>query len=108
MEFSIYLIPIANAASLVGRVGSGYVTDKLGPLNTLIPSTFVAGICTFIWPFARTKGALIAVSCVYGIACGTFVGMLPAPVARMGSPEDIGRRTGMLMTIAAIGASTLR
>ncbi|CCO28592.1 Riboflavin transporter MCH5 [Rhizoctonia solani AG-1 IB] len=61
VEFSIYLIPIANAASLVGRVGSGYVTDKLGPLNTLIPT-------------------------------------------RMGSPEDIGRRTGMLMTIAAIGA----
>ncbi|CAE6500879.1 unnamed protein product [Rhizoctonia solani] len=103
-EFSIYLIPIANAASLVGRVGSGYVTDKLGPLNTLIPSTFVAGICTFIWPFARTKGALIAVSCVYGIACGTFVGMLPAPVAKMGSMEDVGRRTGMLMTIAASGA----
>ncbi|CAE6453922.1 unnamed protein product [Rhizoctonia solani] len=103
-EFSIYLIPIANAASLVGRVGSGYVTDKLGPLNTLIPSTFVAGICTFIWPFARTKGALIAVSCVYGIACGTFVGMLPAPVAKMGSMEDVGRRTGMLMTIAAAGA----
>ncbi|KAJ1307958.1 hypothetical protein OPQ81_002035 [Rhizoctonia solani] len=103
-EFSIYLIPIANAASLVGRVGSGYVTDKLGPLNTLIPSTFVAGICTFIWPFARTKGALIAVSCVYGIACGTFVGMLPAPVAKMGSMEDVGRRTGMLMTIAATGA----
>ncbi|CAE6363091.1 unnamed protein product [Rhizoctonia solani] len=103
-EFSIYLIPIANAASLVGRVGSGYVTDKLGPLNTLIPSTFVAGICTFIWPFARTKGALIAVSCIYGIACGTFVGMLPAPVAKMGTPEDVGRRTGMLMTIAAAGA----
>ncbi|ELU44179.1 MFS_1 domain-containing protein [Rhizoctonia solani AG-1 IA] len=103
-EFSIYLIPIANAASLVGRVGSGYVTDKVGPLNTLIPSTLVAGICTFIWPFARSKGALIAVSSVYGIACGTFVGMLPAPVAKMGSPEDVGRRTGMLMTIAATGA----
>ncbi|KAG8734989.1 hypothetical protein FRC11_003522, partial [Ceratobasidium sp. 423] len=103
-EFTIYLIPIANAASLVGRVGSGYVTDKLGPLNTLIPSTLVAGICTFIWPFARTKGTLIAVSCIYGIACGTFVGMLPAPVAKMGSMEDVGRRTGMLMTIAATGA----
>lgn len=103
-EFAFYLISITNAASLIGRVGAGFSTDRLGPINTLIPSTFVAGICTFIWPFARTKGTLIAVAIIDGIACGVFVGMLPAPVAKMGSMDDIGRRTGMLMTVVAIGA----
>ncbi|KAJ1300085.1 hypothetical protein OPQ81_002567 [Rhizoctonia solani] len=103
-QFAMYLIPIANSASLIGRVGSGHVVDKLGPLNTLIPSTLLAGATTFIWPLARTKGTLIAVSCVYGIAYGTLVGMLPAPVAKMSSVKEAGPRTGMLMTIAAFGA----
>lgn len=103
-DFAFYLIPIANAASLVGRVGSGIMTDRIGPLNTLIPSTLLAGVCTYAWPFARTEGSLIGVACIYGIACGVFVGMLPAPVARMGGMDDVGRRTGMLMTIVSFGA----
>lgn len=103
-DFAIYLIPIANAASLIGRVGSGAVSDRIGPLNTLIPSTLIAGVCTYAWPFARDQGSLIGVACIYGTACGVFVGMLATPVAKMGGMEDVGRRTGMLMTVAAIGA----
>jgi MCP family monocarboxylic acid transporter-like MFS transporter 10 len=103
-DFAFYLIPIANAASLIGRVGSGILTDRFGPLNTLIPSTLIAGIVTFAWPHARTTGSLIVVACIYGIACGVFVGMLAAPVAKMGEMEDVGRRTGMLMSVISAGA----
>ncbi|CAE6414885.1 unnamed protein product [Rhizoctonia solani] len=80
-DFAFYMIPIANAASLFGRVGSGAVSDRIGPLNTLIPSTLVAGVCTYAWPFARSK-------------------------AKMGSMDDVGRRTGMLMSVIAAGALT--
>ncbi|KAG8729949.1 hypothetical protein FRC11_007684 [Ceratobasidium sp. 423] len=103
-DFAFYMIPIANAASLLGRVGSGAVSDRIGPINTLIPSTLVAGVCTYAWPFARNKGSLIALACIYGTACGVFVGMLAVPVAKMGSMDDVGRRTGMLMTVIAAGA----
>ncbi|CAE7169739.1 unnamed protein product [Rhizoctonia solani] len=103
-DFAFYMIPIANAASLFGRVGSGLVSDRIGPINTLIPSTLVAGVCTYAWPFARNKGSLIALACIYGTACGVFVGMLATPVAKMGGMDDVGRRTGMLMTVIAAGA----
>ncbi|CUA69039.1 putative transporter MCH4 [Saccharomyces cerevisiae S288c] [Rhizoctonia solani] len=103
-DFAFYMIPIANAASLFGRIGSGVVSDRIGPINTLIPSTLVAGVCTYAWPFARNKGSLVALACIYGTACGVFVGMLATPVAKMGSMDDVGRRTGMLMTVIAGGA----
>ncbi|CAE6362982.1 unnamed protein product [Rhizoctonia solani] len=103
-DFAFYMIPIANAASLFGRVGSGVVSDHIGPVNTLIPSTLVAGVCTYAWPFARNKGSLIVLACIYGAACGVFVGMLATPVAKMGGMDDVGRRTGMLMTVIAAGA----
>ncbi|KAF8606219.1 MFS general substrate transporter [Ceratobasidium sp. AG-I] len=103
-DFAFYLIPIANAASLVGRVGSGLLTDHFGPINILIPSTLVAGILTYAWPFAHGTSSLVVVACIYGIACGVYVGMLHAPVAKMGEMEDVGRRTGMLMTVVSVGA----
>jgi MCP family monocarboxylic acid transporter-like MFS transporter 10 len=36
-EYSTYLISIANAASLFGRLIPGLVGDPLGPFNLLIP-----------------------------------------------------------------------
>jgi MCP family monocarboxylic acid transporter-like MFS transporter 10 len=36
-EYSTYLISIANAASLFGRLLPGLLGDRCGPLNLLIP-----------------------------------------------------------------------
>lgn len=35
-------------------------------MNVMIPFTAAAGILTYAWPFARTKGSLIAVTVIYG------------------------------------------
>ncbi|KAL5634566.1 hypothetical protein ACGC1H_002568 [Rhizoctonia solani] len=99
-----YLISISNAASFVGRISSGYLSDRIGPLNALIPSTLVTGIATFAWPFARSDGSLIAIACVYGGSLGFFTGTWQMPPATMGSVDDVGRRIGMLMSIITIGA----
>ncbi|CAE6453932.1 unnamed protein product [Rhizoctonia solani] len=99
-----YLISISNAASFVGRISSGYLSDHIGPLNALIPSTMVTGIATFAWPFARSDGALIAIACIYGGSLGFFTGTWQMPPTTMGSVDDVGRRIGMLMSIITIGA----
>ncbi|CUA69038.1 Monocarboxylate transporter 7 [Rhizoctonia solani] len=99
-----YLISISNAASFFGRISSGYLSDRIGPLNTIIPSALVTGIATYAWPFARSDGALIAVACIYGGSLGFFTGTWQMPPASMGSVDDVGRRTGMLMSIITIGA----
>ncbi|KAH7341378.1 MFS general substrate transporter [Rhizoctonia solani] len=99
-----YLISISNAASFVGRISSGYLSDRIGPLNALIPSTLITGIATFAWPFARSDGALIAIACIYGGSLGFFTGTWQMPPTTMGSVDDVGRRIGMLMSIITIGA----
>ncbi|ELU44176.1 ATP-dependent RNA helicase eIF4A [Rhizoctonia solani AG-1 IA] len=99
-----YLISISNGASFFGRIGSGYLSDRIGPLNALIPATMITGVATYAWPFARSDGSLIAIACIYGGSLGFFTGMWPMPVSTMGSVDDVGRRTGMLMSIVTIGA----
>jgi len=63
---SFYMLPIANASSLVGRYVCGMICDRVGPMNVMIPFTVLAGVMTFIWPYARTVHALVAVAVVYG------------------------------------------
>ena len=88
-NFAFYLLSIANACSAVGRVVGGLLSDRTGklrdgflrrvaelyhmagPLNIMTPATLIAGIMTFIWPFANSVGGNIAVAVVYGyvLAC---------------------------------------
>lgn len=37
-------------------------------------------------------------------SCGTYVSLLPAPAMEMGAIGDVGRRAGMFMSSAALGA----
>lgn len=40
----------------------------------------------------------------YSIGSGTFVSLSPVPAVALGPMEDIGRRTGLLMTVLSFGA----
>ncbi|KAJ7781866.1 major facilitator superfamily domain-containing protein [Mycena maculata] len=103
-EFSFYLISIANGCSLFGRLAGGVVSDRVGPLNVLVPMTLVAAGMTFAWPHARTESTLIAIAVLYGIVSGTYVSTFPLPIVELGEVADVGRRTGMALTAAALGA----
>ncbi|KAI0689428.1 major facilitator superfamily domain-containing protein [Cytidiella melzeri] len=103
-DFAFYLVSIANAGSGVGRLAGGFGADKYGSLNLMIPTTLVAGILTYVWPFVKTKGGLSAIGFVYGIASGVYVGMLAAPIVEMGETHDVGLRMGMYFTLLALGA----
>lgn len=103
-DFSFYLVSIANAGSFVGRLSGGLLSDRYGPLNVMIPSTFFAGVLTYIWPFVTSKGGYIAVGLIYGVSSGVFVSMLAAPLITMGNTHDVGVRLGMFFTILALGA----
>lgn len=74
-NFSFYLLSIANACSAVGRVVGGIVADRTGPINVMLPATLLAGIMTYIWPFATSIGGNIVVAIFYG-----YVSILPHSV----------------------------
>lgn len=63
---SFYLLPITNASSFVGRYASGLICDRTGPMNIMLPFTVLAAVMTFIWPYAKTAHALVAIAIVYG------------------------------------------
>ncbi|KAJ7931716.1 major facilitator superfamily domain-containing protein [Mycena leptocephala] len=103
-DFSFYLVSIANGCSAFGRLAGGIGSDRIGPLNVLVPMTLVAAGMTFAWPHARTQASLIVIAALYGVVSGTYVSTFPLPIFALGEVADVGRRTGMALTIAALGA----
>ncbi len=65
-DFAFYLLAIANGCSAIGRVVGGYFADRAGPLNIMTPATILAGVLTYIWPFATSVGGNIGIAIVYG------------------------------------------
>jgi MFS transporter, MCT family, solute carrier family 16 (monocarboxylic acid transporters), member 10 len=41
------LVSISNASSLIGRLITGLLGDKFGPLNAMAPLTLLAGVLTY-------------------------------------------------------------
>ncbi|KAF7318153.1 hypothetical protein HMN09_00323400 [Mycena chlorophos] len=103
-EFSFYLVSIANAASLFGRLSAALAVDKLGAINTVAPMCAIAAVVTYVWPLAHSKGAFVAIALTYGYASGVYVSSFTLPIYHMGDIADVGRRSGMAMTLTAVGA----
>ncbi|KAF8272784.1 MFS general substrate transporter [Lactarius quietus] len=102
-SFSPYLVSIANAGNAVGRLLSGILADYLGPLNVMIPATFIAGVLAIIWPYTRGTAGLVTISVTYGVSSSAFLALVGAPMMALGGYADVGRRTGMYLTAASLG-----
>lgn len=98
------LVSIANASSLVGRLATGLLGDRIGPLNIMTPFTLSAGILTYAWPYAHTLETIIPLTILYGISSGAFVALIGSPVLEMGDASSAGERTGLLFSFTALGA----
>ncbi|KIK92799.1 hypothetical protein PAXRUDRAFT_553782 [Paxillus rubicundulus Ve08.2h10] len=103
-NFASYLVAIANGSSGIGRIVGGLLGDRFGALNVMTPCVVLAGIVTITWPFLRNEGSLIVIAVIYGFSCGAYVSLQLCPVMAMGGIGDVGRRTGMFMSLAAFGA----
>ncbi|KAL8635014.1 MAG: hypothetical protein Q9228_007453, partial [Teloschistes exilis] len=63
------LLILMNAANLPGRFIPPLISDAcLGPINTLIPCTFLTALLLFLWLGADSTTSVHLVACFYGFA----------------------------------------
>ncbi|KAI1786163.1 MFS general substrate transporter [Ganoderma leucocontextum] len=102
-NLSFDLLTIANATSTLGRIASGLLADRYGPLNILIPATLMSAIVTYAWPFATNVAAFVVIAVLIGISTGAILAILVQPFAHMGPVADVGLRIGMAFTLVTAG-----
>ncbi|KAK0206036.1 major facilitator superfamily domain-containing protein [Desarmillaria ectypa] len=103
-DVAFYLVSIVNASSGIGRIVAGICADRFSALDFFGPMTIIAGALTYAWPFARTLASMVVIAVIYGFSSGAYVSSFLIPVFELGEISDFGRRTGMTMSIAALGA----
>jgi MFS transporter, MCT family, solute carrier family 16 (monocarboxylic acid transporters), member 10 len=70
----------------------------------MTPAVFITGLLTFLWPHLRGTGSLVALALLYGTSSGAFASLIGVPLIALGDSADVGRRTGMCLTIVSLGA----
>ncbi|KAA1469294.1 MFS general substrate transporter [Dentipellis sp. KUC8613] len=103
-SYAFYLVAIANASSGFGRIMTGVLADRIGPVNIMMPMMAATAVLTYIWPFVHGTAAVTIIAIVYGFVSGAYVGQCAAPMISLGDTADVGRRVGMYFTTMAFGA----
>ncbi|KAH7090817.1 major facilitator superfamily transporter [Paraphoma chrysanthemicola] len=108
-DLAHYLVAIFNAASLFGRLLTGFLADRIGKYNVFSLAAFATGTSTLaLWlPSGRnTDAAHVAYSILYGFFSGAYVSLIAGLVAQISPMKEIGFRTGLVFFVNSIGALT--
>ena len=78
-ELASYVIVIANAGSLIGRLALSLLADRWGPLNVQIPLATCTGVLALCWIGIENTTGLIVFAVLYG-ACSGAILTLAGPI----------------------------
>ena len=73
-------------------------------MNVMTPALFLTAILTMLWPHVHGTGALVALALLYGATVGSFAALISLPMIALGDSTDVGRRTGMYLTVLSLGS----
>ena len=65
-EIATNLLLVMFFSNLACRFIFGYISERIGSVNTMIPCALFVGVILFIWISAATLSVLYTVACVYG------------------------------------------
>ncbi|KAI8867193.1 MFS general substrate transporter [Ramicandelaber brevisporus] len=95
---------LTNLGTAVGRIFSGFVSDRIGNFNTLLLSILIALVSTLVlWLPFTSVGTAAAYAVIYGIASGGQITMLGVTVAQVFGIERLASYFGMIMFLGAAG-----
>ncbi|KAK5089765.1 hypothetical protein LTR70_006607 [Exophiala xenobiotica] len=104
-DTGFYLISTMNGVSSIGRLVTGYFSDKFGRFNTLLVSAVVALIVMLaIWlPFGQHNlGALYGFIAIFGFMTGCWMALVPACIGQLCRADEFGKYYGTSYFIASL------
>lgn len=88
-----------NFSSAIGRLCCGFMSDSIGPVNTLFISLLVSALSMLaIWPVSDSLGPLILFVILNGMANGGFFSTIPSVVTSVFGSKRVSVAMGMVVT----------
>lgn len=103
-SMSFYLVPILNAGSVFGRTLPNMLSDKVGPINVIIPGAFICSILVFCNLAVTNLGGIVVQALLFGFFSGIFIALPPVCFFSLTADKTrIGSRLGMGFAVIALG-----
>jgi hypothetical protein len=99
-----YQLAASNAASAFGRIGSAWLSLKVGGPNILVFSLLSSSLLIFAWIGVTSSAGFWVWCCVWGFCSGIIISVNPVVVAHptiSHSPAVLGTRLGMQCKLCA-------
>jgi predicted MFS family arabinose efflux permease len=103
-SMSFYLVPILNAGSVFGRTLPNILSDRIGPLNVIIPGAFICAILVFCNMAVENLGGIVVQALLFGFFSGIFIALPPVCFFSLTADKTkLGTRLGMGFAVIALG-----
>lgn len=103
-SLSFYLVPILNAGSVFGRTLPNMLSDKVGPINVIIPGAFICAILVFCNMAVHNLGGIVVQALLFGFFSGIFIALPPVCFFSLTADKTkLGTRLGMGFAVIALG-----
>nr|UJH94459.1 MFS.3 [Starmerella bombicola] len=107
-SFGSNLVSYLSTASVISRICTGYLADRLGSFNLMALFAALSGIlCLALWlPAGHTKGGLVTFCVLFGITSGAVISLTLITVPQLSSVKNAGRRYGTAYMISSFAVLT--
>jgi len=95
---AMLLVPVLAIFNALGRVGAGFLSDRLGRSRAMMLIFLVQAINMFLFTFYTTIPVLMIGSAVAGIAYGAVFSLFPTTTAEYFGMKNLGVNYGMIFT----------
>ncbi|KAK0629937.1 major facilitator superfamily domain-containing protein [Bombardia bombarda] len=95
---------VCYRGSFFGRIGAGWVSDRIGPLNTVNATLIMSLVFVFgLWiPVTHDSLALFyAFSALFGLGTGSIMSMTPVCISKFCKPHENGRYYGTSLSVVS-------
>jgi MFS family permease len=94
---------ISGLTSIIGRVGTGMIADRVGAKRTLIVGLILQAFTIFLYVFASEAGTLYALAMVFGVAYGSVMPLYAVVTREYFGDRAMGTAYGGIFFISCMG-----
>ena len=91
------------AFGIVGRIGSGFIADRIGGLRTLMLGSALQGVALLLYLSFDGLVSLYVISAVFGLFQGGIVPSYAIIVREYFPPKEAGTRVGIVLMASLFG-----
>jgi hypothetical protein len=107
------LAALGNACNAIGKMGVGFVADRIGRLNAFFLTTFISALSIFAFWVASTlvssdqeaaRALYIAFTTMYGLFASAYVSLFSPAMMELFGLEDFPRVSGVMFMLQGAAA----